>query len=144
MIQLTRLRQNTPFILNPDLIERVDTHVDTVVRLTNGTEYVVNETGEEIVRRTADFRARVFAMAGMLQAAMPADSDGATSAYHSPAAAIAAAETHRIEALAASGDEPGGVIEEADGVDDSVGAIDVPTDPDVTVEAEPASEEIAS
>jgi flagellar protein FlbD len=125
MIQLTRLRQNTPFILNPDLIERVDTHVDTVVRLTNGTEYVVNETGEEIVRRTADFRARVIAMAGMLQAAMPADSDGATSAYHSPAAAIAAAETHRIDALA-------------------VGS----TEPYVTVEAEPPSEpepeEIAS
>ena len=133
MIQLTRLRQNTPFILNPDLIERVDTHVDTVVRLTNGTEYVVNETGEEIVRRTADFRARVFAMAGMLQAAMPADSDGATSAYHSPAAAIAAAETHRIEALAVSDD--------TDDTDDAVGAA---TAPDVTVEAAPEPEEIAS
>jgi flagellar protein FlbD len=67
MITLTRLRQNTPFILNPDLIERVDTHVDTVVRLTSGAEYVVNESGEEIVRRTAEFRARVIALAGALQ-----------------------------------------------------------------------------
>ena len=135
MIQLTRLRQNTPFILNPDLIERVDTHVDTVVRLTNGTEYVVNETGEEIVRRTADFRARVIAMAGLLQAAMPADSDGATSAYHSPAAAIAAAEGHQIEALAVSDHHP-------DSDDDDA------IEPDVTVEAaaevEPEPEEIAS
>lgn len=66
MITLTRIRQNTPFILNPDLIERVDTHVDTVVRLTSGTEYVVNETGDEIVRRTAEFRARVLALAGTM------------------------------------------------------------------------------
>lgn len=68
MITLTRLRHNTPFILNPDLIERVDTHVDTVVRLTSGTEYVVNETGEEIVRRTVEFRARVLALAGTMGA----------------------------------------------------------------------------
>jgi flagellar protein FlbD len=67
MIQLTRLRQNTPFILNPDLIERVDTHVDTVVRLTSGTEYVVNESGAEIVRRTIEFRAHVIALAGILE-----------------------------------------------------------------------------
>jgi uncharacterized protein YlzI (FlbEa/FlbD family) len=66
MIKLTRLRQNTPFILNPDHIERVDTHVDTVVRLTSGTEYLVNETGEEIVRLTAEFRARVISLAGAL------------------------------------------------------------------------------
>jgi flagellar protein FlbD len=69
MIQLTRLRHGDPFFLNPDLIERVDTHVDTVVRLTNGSEYLVNETGEEIVRRTAEFRARVIALAGLLQSA---------------------------------------------------------------------------
>lgn len=76
MITLTRIRQNTPFILNPDLIERVDTHVDTVVRLTSGTEYVVNETGDEIVRRTAEFRARVLALAGTMHvrdAAVSAD-----------------------------------------------------------------------
>jgi flagellar protein FlbD len=143
MIQLTRLRQNTPFILNPDLIERVDTHVDTVVRLTNGTEYVVNETGEEIVRRTADFRARVIAMAGLLQAALPADSDGATSAYHSPAAAIAAAETHQIEALAV-GDERPTTTDDDGALADAVDAVDAPTEPDVTAEAEPEPEEIAS
>ncbi len=56
MITLTRLRQNTPFILNPDLIERVDTHVDTVVRLTSGTEYVVNETLLVAFRRDKEFQ----------------------------------------------------------------------------------------
>jgi flagellar protein FlbD len=68
MIRLTRIRQNTPFILNPDLIERVDTHVDTIVRLTSGTEYVVNETGDDIVRLTIEFRARVLALAGTMTA----------------------------------------------------------------------------
>lgn len=73
MIKLTRLRQNTPFILNPDHIERVDTHVDTVVRLTTGAEYVVNETGDDIVRMTIEYRARVIAMAGELAVAPASD-----------------------------------------------------------------------
>jgi flagellar protein FlbD len=71
MIRLTRLRQNTPFILNPDHIERVDTHVDTVVRLTTGAEYVVNETGEDIVRMTIDYRAHVLAAAGQMAITRP-------------------------------------------------------------------------
>lgn len=91
MIQLTRLRHDTPFYLNPDLIERIDSHVDTVVRLTNGTEYVVNESGDEIVRRTADFRARVIALAGIVEAAMGDDvreQAAAMAAIHAnPAAA---------------------------------------------------------
>lgn len=87
MITLTRLRQNTPFILNPDLIERVDTHVDTVVRLTSGTEYVVNETGEEIVRRTIEFRARVLSLAGAIDAVTPLPDDDAPVAVHTEATA---------------------------------------------------------
>jgi flagellar protein FlbD len=54
--------------LNPDLFERVDTHVDTVVRLIDGTEYVVVEPAEEIVRRIVELRARVIALAGMMHA----------------------------------------------------------------------------
>ncbi len=67
MIQLTRLRHGDPMYLNPDLFERVDTHVDTVVRLIDGTEYVVVEPAEEIVRRIIDHRARIIAIAGMMQ-----------------------------------------------------------------------------
>ena len=62
MIQLTRLRHDDVFYVNPDLIERVDTHVDTVVRLTCGTEYVVEESGETILQRIAEFRAKVLAL----------------------------------------------------------------------------------
>ena len=75
MIKLTRLRQNTPFILNPDHIERIDTHVDTVVKLTSGNEYLVNETGEDIVRMTIEYRALVLASAGRLAVADHAADD---------------------------------------------------------------------
>ena len=68
MIQLTRLRHGETFYLNPDIVERVDTHVDTVVRLTDGTEYVVVEPGDEIVRKIVEFRARILVIASMLQA----------------------------------------------------------------------------
>lgn len=66
MIQLTRLRHGEPFFLNPDLFERVDSHVDTVVRLQDGTEYVVREPGDEIVRRIVAFRAEVIALAARM------------------------------------------------------------------------------
>lgn len=59
MIELTRLGQNERFFLNPDLIERIDSHVDTVVRLTNGVEYVVAETGREIVDLIVAYRSRI-------------------------------------------------------------------------------------
>lgn len=75
VIQLTRLRHGDPFFVNPDLLERVDTHVDTVIRLTTGSEYVVSESGEEIVRRIADFKARVIALAGLFQEAATAAND---------------------------------------------------------------------
>jgi uncharacterized protein YlzI (FlbEa/FlbD family) len=68
VIPLTRLRHGEIFYLNPDMFERVDSHVDTAIRLTDGTEYVVVESAEEIVRRIAEFRARIIALAGVLQA----------------------------------------------------------------------------
>lgn len=85
MIHLTRLRHGETFYLNPDLFERVDTHVDTVIRLIDGTEYVVVEPAEEIVRRIAEFRARIIALAAVLQstAFLPTDEAGEhTTAHH--------------------------------------------------------------
>lgn len=76
MIQLTRLRHGDTFYLNPDLFERVDTHIDTVIRLTDGTEYVVVEPADEIARRIAEFRARVIALAAVLQSNAGASVDG--------------------------------------------------------------------
>jgi uncharacterized protein YlzI (FlbEa/FlbD family) len=76
VIQLTRLRHGEPLYLNPDLFERVDTHVDTVVRLTNGHEYVVAEDADEIARRVVEYRAQVLGLAVALQTTLTA---GATA-----------------------------------------------------------------
>lgn len=119
MIKLTRLRQNTPFILNPDHIERIDTHVDTVVKLTSGNEYLVNETGEDIVRMTIEYRALVLATAGRL-AVVDHAADDPDAAPSAPAALV--------EALA-----PAERVEPATAADDGSAAIE-----------EPVAEEVAS
>jgi uncharacterized protein YlzI (FlbEa/FlbD family) len=61
VIHLTRLGRGETFLLNPDLFERIDSHVDTVVRLTNGNEYVVSESPAQIIERIGLFRAQVLA-----------------------------------------------------------------------------------
>ena len=66
MIQLTRLRHDDTFFVNPDLIERVDTHVDTVVRLTTGSEFVVVEDAEEILHRIVSYRATIIALSSLI------------------------------------------------------------------------------
>jgi uncharacterized protein YlzI (FlbEa/FlbD family) len=66
MIRLTRLRQNDPLYINPDHIERLEGHHDTVVHLLNGTEYVVVESPEEIVEQVIYLRARAIALAARL------------------------------------------------------------------------------
>jgi flagellar protein FlbD len=67
VIHLTRLGQRETFLLNPDLFERIDSHVDTVVRLTNGNEYVVSESAAEIIERIVFFRACVRAAGFQMQ-----------------------------------------------------------------------------
>jgi len=66
VIQLTRLRHDDTFYLNPDLIERVDTHVDTVVRLTSGSEFVVVEDATVILHRIVSFRASIIALSALI------------------------------------------------------------------------------
>ncbi|MEZ5249555.1 MAG: flagellar FlbD family protein [Ilumatobacteraceae bacterium] len=63
MIRLTRLRQTDPLYLNPDHIERLEHHHETVVRLLNGNEYVVCESPDEIVDQVVMLRARSIALA---------------------------------------------------------------------------------
>ncbi len=63
MIQLTRL-SGSQFVLNSDLIERVDATPDTVVTLTDGTKYVVSESLSEIVDQVRTFRSQIVALAG--------------------------------------------------------------------------------
>lgn len=60
MINLTRLNGQA-FVLNCDLIERVDATPDTVLTLVDGTKYVVSESMQEVVDRVRGFRSSVLA-----------------------------------------------------------------------------------
>ena len=60
MILVTRLNGER-FALNPDLIERVEGHPDTVAFLTDGTKYVVKETVDEVLQEIREYRASILA-----------------------------------------------------------------------------------
>ena len=60
MIRVTRLN-GEQFALNPDLIERVEAHPDTVAFLVDGTKYVVKETVDEVLAEIREFRASILA-----------------------------------------------------------------------------------
>ena len=57
MITLTRL-SGSVFVLNSDLIERIDSTPDTVITLVDGKKYVVSESLEEIVAAVRAYRGR--------------------------------------------------------------------------------------
>jgi flagellar protein FlbD len=58
MIHLTRINR-TPLILNPDLIENIQSTPDTVISLTTGRNYLVLEGPDEVIDRIVAFRRRV-------------------------------------------------------------------------------------
>ena len=58
MIHVTRINQ-TPLVLNSDLIEHLEATPDTVISLTSGQKYVVRETLDEVVNRIVEFRRRI-------------------------------------------------------------------------------------
>ena len=60
MIRVTRLN-GEQFALNPDLIERVEAHPDTVAFLLDGTKYVVKETVDEVLEEIREYRASILA-----------------------------------------------------------------------------------
>jgi flagellar protein FlbD len=62
VIRVTRLN-GEHFALNPDLIERVEGHPDTVITLTGDTKYVVAESVDAVLREIRDYRASVQAVA---------------------------------------------------------------------------------
>jgi flagellar protein FlbD len=55
MIKLTRLG-GEPFLLNAELIRYVESRPDTFITLTVGERLVVQETMEEVMRRTLDYQ----------------------------------------------------------------------------------------
>jgi flagellar protein FlbD len=60
VIRVTRLNGER-FALNPDLIERVEAHPDTVAFLVDGTKYVVKETVDEVLDEIREYRAGILA-----------------------------------------------------------------------------------
>ena len=60
MIRVTRLN-GEQFALNPDLIERVEAHPDTVAFLVDGTKYVVRESVDDVLREIREYRAAILA-----------------------------------------------------------------------------------
>ena len=62
MIRVTRLNGER-FALNPDLVERVEGHPDTVVFLVDGTRYIVAESVEEVLVEIREYRASILATA---------------------------------------------------------------------------------
>ena len=61
MIRVTRLNGDQ-FALNPDLIEKVEAHPDTVAFLVDGTKYVVRESVDEVLQEICEYRAGILAI----------------------------------------------------------------------------------
>ncbi|MGY2002195.1 flagellar FlbD family protein [Blastococcus sp. SYSU DS1024] len=61
MIRVTRLNGDQ-FALNPDLIEKVEGHPDTVAFLVDGTKYVVRESVDDVLREIREYRAGILAL----------------------------------------------------------------------------------
>lgn len=70
MISLTRL-SGSVFLLNADLIERVDSTPDTIITLVDGKKYVVAETLQDVLDAVLAFRGEIVALGSLLDAAHP-------------------------------------------------------------------------
>jgi flagellar protein FlbD len=63
VIRVTRLN-NTPFVINSDLIKFVEQSPDTVITLVSGEKIIVLEGVDDIVERVIHFRRSVIAGCG--------------------------------------------------------------------------------
>ena len=83
MIRVTRLN-GEQFALNPDLIERVEAHPDTVAFLVDGTKYVVKETVDEVLTEIREYRAGILATSYEMDRGeyRPATTDASADAPH--------------------------------------------------------------
>lgn len=66
MIMLTRI-SGTSFVLNCDLIERIDSTPDTVVSLVDGKKYVVRDSPAEVVVAIRQHRSEIIALSNFMQ-----------------------------------------------------------------------------
>ncbi len=66
MFFLTRLN-NTPLVVNPDLIVSMEETPDTMITLSNGEKIAVQEKIVEVIRRVIEFRRRIFSPANTIE-----------------------------------------------------------------------------
>ena len=59
MILVTRLN-NTPIVINPDLIVSIEETPDTMITLSNGEKLVVQEKVSEVIGRVIEFKRFIF------------------------------------------------------------------------------------
>lgn len=59
MIELTRMNE-TPLMLNAELIEYVETVPDTIITLTGGQKVMVRESAPEIRQKVIAFRHEIY------------------------------------------------------------------------------------
>jgi flagellar protein FlbD len=90
MITLTRL-SGSVFVLNADLIERLDSTPDTVVTLVDGKKYVVAETLAEITALVRTWRGEIIAAGSHLGA--PAAPHGGRGHQHLAAVTLHPTDT---------------------------------------------------
>ncbi|RNL80247.1 flagellar FlbD family protein [Nocardioides marmorisolisilvae] len=87
MITLTRL-SGSAFVLNSDLIERIDATPDSVVTLIDGKKYVVAETLEEIIDLVRTYRGEVIAVGAHIADQPVPDSSAPVPGPDRPLAAV--------------------------------------------------------
>lgn len=59
MIQVKRLNSQTAYI-NSDLIEIIEETPDTVITLTTGKKFVVEESAQQIVKKIIEFKRKIY------------------------------------------------------------------------------------
>lgn len=101
MITLTRL-SGSVFLLNADLIERVDSTPDTVITLVDGKKYVVAETMGEVMDAVVGYRGEIVALGSLLDATHSAQQHRRESRLGPRLAAVAPHPAHASADLGAS------------------------------------------
>ena len=94
MITLTRI-SGSVFVLNADLIERIDSTPDTVITLVDGKKYLVLEPPEEVMHAIRMLRSDILAMSCRPQQLDVATAFSGTRAQPPHLAAVAPLPTER-------------------------------------------------
>ncbi len=94
MITLTRI-SGSVFVLNADLIERIDSTPDTVISLVDGKKYVVLESPEAVMMAIRMLRSDILAMSCRPQQLDATNAFSGTHAQPPHLSAVAPLRTER-------------------------------------------------